>query len=79
MKVAIITVLNERIVNHNDIDDIAGELFEGEDYIIRLDMQIGNSRESLWKMESNQTNQKEPAATTFTVEDTVTQGELMHQ
>ena len=74
-KAEIIRALNEKIVNHNDIDDIAGELFDGEDYIIRLDMQIGKLRESLRKKESSQTNQKEPAATTITLEDTIAQGE----
>ena len=73
-KAEIIRALNEKIVNHNDIDDIAGELFDDEDYIIRLDMQIGKLRESLRK-ESSQTNQKEPAATTVTNEDTIAQGE----
>ena len=75
-KAEIIRALNEKIVNHNDIDDmIAGELFDGKDYIIRLDMQIGKLRESLRKKESSQTNQKEPAATTVTIEDTIAQGE----
>ena len=74
-KAEIIRALNEKIVNYNDIDDIAGELFEGEDYIIRLDMQIGKLRESLRKKESSQRNQKEQAATTITIEDTIAQGE----
>ena len=55
-KAEIIRALNEKIVNHKGIDDIAGELFDGEDYIIRLDMQIGKLRESLRKKESSQTN-----------------------
>ena len=38
-------------------------------------MQIGKLRESLRKKESSQTNQKEPAATTITLEDTIAQGE----
>ena len=74
-KAEIIRALNEKIVNHNDIDHIAGELFDGEAYIIRLDMQIGILRESLRKKESSQTNQKEPATTTVTIKDTIAQGE----
>ena len=38
-------------------------------------MQIGKLRESLRKNESSQTKQKEPAATTITIEDTIAQGE----
>ena len=38
-------------------------------------MQIGKLRESLRKKKSSQTNLKEPAATTVTIEDTIAQGE----
>ena len=63
------------MVNHYDIDDIAGKLFDGEDYIIGPDMQIGKVQESLRKKESSKTNQKEPAATTVLIEDAIAQGE----